>query len=61
MVLIPKGGGKYCGIGLMEVIWKAVAVILNLRFTAVINYHYFLHGLWAGRGTVIVTLKLNML
>ena len=42
-------------------IWKAVAVILNLRFTAVINYHYFLHGLWAGRGTVTATLKLNML
>ena len=29
VVLIPKGGGKYHGIGLMEVIWKAVAVILN--------------------------------
>ena len=27
VVLIPKGVGDYCGIGLVEVIWKAVAVI----------------------------------
>ena len=27
VVLIPKGGGDYCDIGLLEVIWKAVAVI----------------------------------
>ena len=45
VVLIPKGGGKYCGIGLMEVNWKAAAVILNLCFTADITYHDFLHGL----------------
>ena len=61
MVLIPKGGGKYCGIGLVEVIWKAATVILNLRFTAAITYHDFLHGLWTGRGTVTATLELNML
>ena len=39
VVLIPKGGGKYYGIGLVEVIWKAVAVVLNRRFTASITYH----------------------
>ena len=49
MVLIPKGGGYYRGIGLVEVIWKAVAVILNRRFTAAITYHDFFHGFRAGR------------
>ena len=37
MILIPKGGGDYRGIGIVEVVWKAVAVILNRRFTASIT------------------------
>ena len=37
VVLIMKGGGDYCGIGLMEVVWKAVAVIPNCRFTSSIT------------------------
>ena len=37
MVLILKGGGDYRGIGFTEVIWKAVVVILNCRFTAAIT------------------------
>ena len=39
VVQIPKGGGEYRSIGLVEVIWKAVAVILNLCFSASITYH----------------------
>ena len=37
VVLILKGGGEYRGIGLVEVIWKAVAVIINPHFTAAIT------------------------
>ena len=37
VVLILKGGGGYCGIFLMEFIWKAVEVILNRRSTAAIT------------------------
>ena len=39
VVLIQKGGGKYRCISLMEVMWKAVAVILNHRFTTSIKSH----------------------
>ena len=39
VVLILKSRGYYCSIGLVEVIWKAVAVILNRHFTAAITYH----------------------
>ena len=39
VVLIPKGKGDYRGIGLVEVMWKVVAAILNLRLTASITYH----------------------
>ena len=61
MVLIPKDGGNYRGIGLVEVIWKAVAVILNRRFTAAITYHDFLHGFRSVRGTGTATLEVNLL
>ena len=51
VVLIPKGRQEYRGIGLVEVMWKVVAAILNFRLTASITYHDFLHVFWAGRGT----------
>ena len=44
IVLIPKGKKDYRSIGLVEVMWKVVAAILNRRFTASITYHEFLHG-----------------
>ena len=34
VVLILKGKGDYRGIGLVEVMWKVVALILNRRFTS---------------------------
>ena len=57
VVLIPKGKGDYRGIGLVEVMWKVVAVILNRRFTSSITFHNVLHGFWAGRGTGTATLE----
>ena len=51
VVLIPKGKGDYRGIGLVEVMWKVVAVILNRRLTSSITFHDVLHGFRAGRGT----------
>ena len=44
VVLIPKGKGDYRGIGLVEVMWKVVAVILNRRLTSSITFHNVLHG-----------------
>ena len=61
VVLIPKGKRDYRGIGLVEVMWKVVAAILNLRLVASITYHDFLHGFRAGRGTYTATLKANLL
>ena len=61
MVLIPKGEKDYRDIGLVEVMWKVVADILNLRLMASITFHDFLHGFRAGRGTVTVTLEAKLL
>ena len=44
----------------MELMWKAVAVILNHRFTASITYHDSLHGFRAGRGMGTATLEVKL-
>ena len=59
--LIPKRKGYYCGIGLIEVMWKVVAAILNRRLAASITYHDLLHGFWAGLGTGTTILKAKIL
>ena len=51
VVQIPKGGGDYRDIYLMEVVWKVVAMINNLQLTAPITFHDILHGFQAGIGT----------
>ena len=43
-----QGKNDYRGIGLVEVMWKVVVAILNLRLTASITFHDFLHGFRAG-------------
>ena len=50
VVLISKGKRDYHGIGLMEVMWKVLAAILNRRITASITFNEFLHGFRAGCG-----------
>ena len=61
VVLIPKGKGDYQGIGLVEVMWKVVAVILNRRFTSSITFHYVLHGFLEGSGTGTATLEAKLI
>ena len=61
VVLLPKGGKYYRDIGLMEVMWKVVAVILNHQLAASITFHNFLHIFRTGRGTGTATLESKLL
>ena len=61
VVLIPKGGGDYRGIGLVEVVWKVVTLILNSQFTTSTTLHNVLHGLREGRGTGITSLEAKLI
>ena len=56
-----KGKKDYRDIGLVEVMRKVVAEILNRGLTASITFHDFLRGFRAGRGTSTATLKANLL
>ena len=61
VVLIPKGKKEYRGIGLVEVTWKVVALILHRRLTTAITFHDALHGFREGRGTGTATLQAKLL
>ena len=60
VALIPNGGKYYRGIGLMEVVWKVVAVVLNCWLVASITLHDFLQVFRAGRGTGTATLEAKL-
>ena len=49
VVLIPKRGNKYCGIGLLEVAWKVLEEVLDERLKEV-ELHDAFHGLWQKKG-----------
>ena len=51
VALIPKGGGDYRGIGLLEIIWKVIESIINRRIVVKVHFHDSLHGFIAKRGT----------
>ena len=60
MVMVPKGKGEFRGIGLVEVTWKLVSLILHRRLAA-IQLHDVLHGFREGRGTGTATLEAKLL
>ena len=59
--LIPKGRRDFRGIGLVEVLWKALASLLNRRITSSITLQDVLHGFQAGRGMGTATLEEKLL
>jgi hypothetical protein len=50
VVLIPKGGSNYQGIGLLESMWKVCKRVMDTRLNR-IPLHESLHGCCDGRGT----------
>jgi hypothetical protein len=59
VVLIPKGGGDFRGIGLLEPIWKVLEQIMDLKLDF-IDLHKSLHGCCGKRrtGTAVIEAKL---
>ena len=57
MLLIPKGGVGYRGIGIVEVIWKVCALIVNNILRSAITLHSSLHGFRQGRGAATTTME----
>ena len=60
MVFLPKGRGGYWGIGLVEVVWKVCAMMVDFRIKRSVTLHDALHGFRAGRGTGMATLETKL-
>lgn len=61
MVLLPKGGGDFRGIGLLEICWKLITSILDARIKDSVEFHDALHGFRAGRGTGTAIIEAKLL
>ena len=59
VVLIPKGGGDYRGIGLLEPFWKLIEVVMDRRLN-IVELHDSLHGFRAGRGCGTATIEAKL-
>jgi hypothetical protein len=59
IVLLPKGGGNYRGIGLLEPFWKVVEKIM-VRQLSLIKFHDCLHGSLPKRGTGTASIKAKL-
>ena len=62
VVMIPKGGGTdFRGIGLVEVLCKAISGIINIQISSSIQFHDSLHSFHTGIGTGTTNLKAKLL
>ena len=59
VVLLPKGGGDFRGIGLLEPFWKVIEVLMDKRL-AHIEFHDCLHGFLSSRGTSTSTTEATL-
>ncbi len=58
-VLIPKCGGDYRGIGLLEPIWKVIERVMD-HWLEVIALYNILHGCRNGQGTSTVVIEAKL-
>ncbi len=59
VVLLPKGGGDFRGIGLLDPLWKVVEKVMVCRLVS-IEFHPCLHGGLPKRGTGTVTIEAKL-
>jgi hypothetical protein len=60
MVLIPKGSGGCRGIGLLEICWKVISKIMDLRMKQGIDFDDSIHGLRAETGTITYNIEAKL-
>ena len=60
LLLIPKDDTYNRGIGLLELLWKVVEVIIDTRLRASFHLHSFLHGFCIGKGIGTEILEMNL-
>jgi hypothetical protein len=59
IILLPKGGGNFQGIGLLDPFWKVVEKIMMCQMGS-IEFHPCLHGGLPKRGTGMATIEAKL-
>jgi hypothetical protein len=59
IILLPKGGGNFWGVGLLDPFWKVVEKIM-VRQLGTIEFHPCLHGGLPKRGTGTATVETKL-
>ena len=59
VVLLPKGGGDFRGIGLLRPFWKVMEIIMDNRLQ-VVDFHDCLHGFVKGKGCGTVGIEAKL-
>ncbi len=59
IILLPKGGSDYHGIGLLKPFWKVMEKIMVARLAST-KFHDGLHGGLPGRGMGMATIKAKL-
>ena len=60
VVILPKPCGGVRGIGLVEILWKIIANIIDARLKSAIEFHDALHGFRSKRGTGTATMEAKL-
>ena len=58
---MPKGNGEFWGVGLVEVIWKALLGVVNRRIKMAVKFHDVLHGFLSGQETGTASLEAKLI
>ena len=61
VLLIPKGNGEFRGIGLVEVLYKALLRVIDKRIRAAVQFHDVFHDFWESWGMGTASLKYDFL
>ena len=61
MFFLPKGMGAYWGIGLVKVVWKVFATMVDCRIKKSVSLHDALHGLRVFRFKRMSTLEAKLM
>ena len=61
VVLVPKGNGKFRGIGIVEVYWMLMSGVVNQRIRGEVQFHDIMHGFWSVQVTGTASLEAKLL
>ena len=61
LLLFPKVGGEFRGIGVVQIFWKALLGVINHQIGVSVKFYDMFHGFWLLQGIGTAYLKVKLL